>query len=138
MGRVMQRMWSFLGFGDHDDGSEGSGGERPAETQHPRAPIFRLHAQRSLEIVVLEPAEYEEAQTAADYLKTHRPIVLNLKNAHKDLGRRLVDFLSGVAYALDGHMHRVGDEIFLFTPHHVSITADHIRHEVASGLFPVE
>jgi cell division inhibitor SepF len=133
MGRVMQRMWHFLGFGEHEEG----GG--PAETAPPRAPIFRLHTQRSLEIVVLEPGQYEEAQTAADYLKTHRPIVLNLRNVHKDLGRRVVDFLSGVAYALDGHTHRVGDEIFLFTPAQVSITAEHIREEEApKGLFPVE
>jgi cell division inhibitor SepF len=134
MGRVMQRMWSFLGFGEQEEG----GG--PAESAQPsKTPIFRLHPQRSMEIVVLEPAQYEEAQTAADYLKTHRPIVLNLRNAHKDLGRRLVDFLSGVAYAMDGHTHRVGDEIFLFTPAHVSITADQIREKAApAGLFPVE
>ena len=133
MGRVMQRMWHFLGFGEHEEGG------LPAETAPPRAPIFRLHTQRSLEIVVLEPGQYEEAQTAADYLKTHRPIVLNLRNVHKDLGRRVVDFLSGVAYALDGHTHRVGDEIFLCTPAHVSITAEHIREEAApKGLFPVE
>jgi cell division inhibitor SepF len=133
MSRVMQRMWHFLGFGEHEEGG------LPAETAAPRAPIFRLHPQRSLEIVVLEPGQYEEAQTAADYLKSHRPIVLNLRNAHKDLGRRLVDFLSGVAYALDGHTHRVGDEIFLFTPAHVSITAEHVREEEApGGLFPVE
>jgi cell division inhibitor SepF len=133
MSRVMQRMWHFLGFGEQEEGG------LPAETAAPRAPIFRLHTQRSLEIVVLEPGQYEEAQTAADYLKSHRPIVLNLRNAHKDLGRRLVDFLSGVAYALDGHTHRVGDEIFLFTPAHVSITAEHVSEEAApGGLFPVE
>lgn len=133
MGRVMQRMWHFLGFGEIEEGGV------PAETAPPRAPIFRLHHPRSLEIVVLEPGQYEEAQTAADYLKTHRPIVLNLRNAHKDLGRRVVDFLSGVAYALDGHMHRVGDEIFLFAPAHVSITAEHVREEAApGGLFPVD
>ncbi|HEV2359275.1 MAG TPA: cell division protein SepF [bacterium] len=133
MSRVMQRMWQFLGFGEHEEGGA------PAETAPSRAPIFRLHTQRSFEIVVLEPGQYDEAQTAADYLKTHRPIVLNLRNAHKDLGRRVVDFLSGVAYALDGHMHRVGDDIFLFTPAHVSITAEHVREEAASGgLFPVD
>jgi cell division inhibitor SepF len=133
MGRVMQRMWSFLGFGEHEEG----GG--PAEPAQSRAPIFRLHTQRSMEIVVLEPGQYDEAQTAADYLKTHRPIVVNLRNTHKDLGRRVVDFLSGVAYAMDGHTQRLGDEIFLFTPAHVSITADHVREEAAHpGLFPVE
>lgn len=137
MGRVMQRMWYFLGFGEQEEG-----GAR-AETAPPRAPIFRLHTPRAMEIVVLEPGQYDEAQSAAEFLKTHRPIVINLRNANKDLGRRVVDFLSGVAYALDGHMHRVGDEIFLFTPSHVSITADHVFEDAVpagapAGLFPID
>jgi cell division inhibitor SepF len=134
MGRIMQRMWSFLGFADDEDG-----GPPQSDVPGHRAPIFSLHTQRQMEIIVLEPRAYDEAQSAADYLKTQRPIVINLRDTQKDLGRRVVDFLSGVAYALDGHMHRVGDEIFLFTPHHVTITADVLREETAPGpLFSVE
>ena len=134
MGRIMQRMWTFLGFTD-DEG----GGPSRGDVAGYRAPIFNLHAHRPMEIIVLEPRVYEEAQGAADYLKTLRPIVINLRGTQQDLGRRVVDFLSGVAYALDGHMHRVGDEIFLFTPHHVTITADVMREETAPGpLFSVE
>jgi cell division inhibitor SepF len=92
-----------------------------------------------MEIVVLEPGAYDEAQTAADYLKTSRPIVVNLRSAQKDLGRRVVDFLSGVTYALDGHMQRVGDEIFLFTPRQVFITSEQMPEEAKSGaLFPID
>ncbi len=134
MGRIMQRMWNFLGFSEDEDGG-GAHGDAPGH----REPIFSLHAHRQMEIIVLEPRAYDEAQTAADYLKTQRPIVINLRETQQDLGRRVVDFLSGVAYALDGHMHRVGDEIFLFTPHHVAITADIVHEEAAAGpLFSVE
>jgi cell division inhibitor SepF len=134
MGRMMQRMWSFLGFADEEEGAVARG-DAPGQ----RAPIFSLHTQRQLEIIVLEPRAYDEAQTAADYLKTQRPILINLRDTQKELGRRVVDFLSGVAYALDGHMHRVGDEIFLFTPHHVTITAEMLREETVAGpLFTVE
>ncbi len=133
MGRIMQRVWSFLGFSEDEEG-----GTPQTDAPGHRAPIFSLHAQRQMEIIVLEPGAFDEAQTAADYLKTHRPIVINLRGAQKDLGKRIVDFLSGVAYALDGHMHRVGDEIFLFTPHHVSITAERLRDMAPGPLFPVE
>lgn len=134
MGTVMQRVWTFLGLTDDDDGP----GPRD-ESPESRAQVFRLHAQRQMEIVVLEPEAFDEAQTGADYLKTHRPIIINLRGAQRDLGKRMVDFLSGVAYALDGHMHRVGDEIFLFTPHHVVIATERVREQmVPSPLFPSE
>jgi cell division inhibitor SepF len=142
MGRIMQRMWSFLGFNEDEDGDAAPvarpGGPQGEAGGH-RAPIFSLHAQRQMEIIVLEPAAFDEAQAAADYLKTQRPIVINLRGAEDELGKRIVDFLSGVTYALDGHMHRVGEEIFLFAPHHVFITAERLREQVApSPLFPVE
>jgi len=134
MSRIMQRMWNFLGFEDGDDR-----GPIPREAGNSRAPVFSLHAQRSMEIVVLQPGAYEEAQTAADYLKTQRPIVVNLRSAQKELGKRVVDFLSGVTYALDGHMQRVGEEIFLFAPRHVVITAEQVREGTAVGaLFPID
>jgi cell division inhibitor SepF len=133
MGRIMQRMWNFLGFEE----DQPSGPSR--DGQGIRAPVFSLHTQRTMEIVVLEPEAYDETQSAADYLKTHRPIVVNLRSAQKDLGRRVVDFLSGVTYALDGHMQRIGEEIFLFTPRQVFITAEQAREETRSGtLFPID
>ena len=133
MGRIMQRMWNFLGF--EEDQSLGPS----RDVSGTRAPVFSLHTQRTMEIVVLEPEAYDETQSAADYLKTHRPIVVNLRSAQKDLGRRVVDFLSGVTYALDGHMQRVGEEIFLFTPRQVFITAEQAREETRSGtLFPID
>ncbi|HEX4835237.1 MAG TPA: cell division protein SepF [bacterium] len=132
MGRILQRIWTFMGFADAEDG-----GALHSEALSPGTPVFSLHTQRQMEIVILEPEAFDEAQTAADYLKTHRPIVINLRGAQKDLGKRIVDFLSGVAYALDGHMHRVGDEIFLFTPHHVVIATERFREQMAPGpLFP--
>jgi len=86
MGQIMQRMWNFLGFAEDEEG-----GPPHAGGSGQRAPIFSLHTQRQMEIIVLEPGAFDEAQTAADYLKTHRPIVINLRGAQKDLGKRIVD-----------------------------------------------
>ena len=132
MSRIVQRMWNFLGFEED---------ERAGASREPggKAPVFSLHTQRTMEIVVLQPGAYEEAQTAADYLKTHRPLIVNLRCAQKELGQRVVDFLSGGTYALDGHMQRIGEEIFLFTPRQVLITAQQTHQEAASGtLFPID
>jgi cell division inhibitor SepF len=129
---------TFLGFDDAEAEEDGTSPDGDGmETPKRRAQLFGLHAQKQTEIVVLQPATFEDARAAADYLKMRRPVVVNLQGGHGDLARRIVDFTSGVTYALDGHMLRVGEEIFLFTPSHVSITAD-----LGSGndhtLFPLE
>ena len=133
----MQRLMTFLGFTETEEEEGGlvpdGDGEQPAR----RGQLFNLHAQKQLEIVVLQPRTFDDARAAADYLKLRRPVVVNLQGSQGDLARRIVDFTSGVTYALDGHMLRVGEEIFLFTPSHIAITAD-----VGAGedqtLFPLE
>lgn len=135
---ALQRFMTFLGFSESYEEENGTAPEADgSETPRPGGQLFRLHAQKQLEIVVLQPRTFEDARAAADYLKMRRPVVVNLQGSHDDLARRIVDFTSGVTYALDGHMLRVGEEIFLFTPSHIAITAD-----AGSGddqtLFPLE
>ena len=135
---ALQRFMSYLGFAEtyEEDGSpvsDGDGGETPRR----RGQLLSLHAQRQSEIVVLQPTTFDDARAAADYLKLRRPVVVNLQGAHADLARRIVDFASGVTYAVDGHMLRVGEDIFLFTPQHVVITAD-VGSEDNHRLFPLE
>ena len=122
---AMQRLMNFLGFAEtyeEDDGPAPDG--EMLEAPKRRGQLLSLHAQRQLEIVVLQPRSFDDARDGADYLKMRRPVVVNLQGTQADLARRIIDFTSGVTYALDGHMLRVGDQIFLFTPAHVAITAD--------------
>lgn len=134
---AMQRFMHFLGFNETDEeetaGSNGDGLEAPKR----RGQLFNLHAPRPMEIVVLQPRTFDDARSAADYLKMRRPVVVNLHGTPPDLARRIVDFTSGVTYAMDGHLLRVGDEIFLFTPAHVAITAD-VGAADGQTLFPLE
>lgn len=134
----MQRLMTFLGFTEtyeeeNGAGPDGDGIEMPKR----RAQLFSLHAQKQLEIVVLQPRSFDDARGAADYLKTRRPVVVNLQGSHGELARRIIDFTSGVTYALDGHMLRVGEQIFLFTPSHVAITAD-VGTGDEHSLFPLD
>ncbi len=135
---ALNRLMTFLGFDDaeveEDDGPQNGDG---VETPRRRGQLFGLHTQKQTEIVVLQPATFEDARAGADYLKLRRPVVVNLQGAHGELARRIVDFTSGVTYALDGHMLRVGEEIFLFTPSHISITAD-LGQGNDRTLFPLE
>ncbi len=131
---VMARLLQFLGFEE-----EAEEEELPEEEQGRRkAQVLSLHTHRQLEIVVLEPKNLEEARDAADCLKHRRPVIVNVREAERDVARRIVDFLCGVDYALDGHLQRVAEDIFLFTPSHVVISAERSRSFHAdSPTFPV-
>ncbi|TMJ01548.1 MAG: cell division protein SepF [Bacillati bacterium ANGP1] len=136
---ALQRFMTFLGFSETSEDEDIFSGEPDGAetTTRRRGQLFSLPAQRQLEIVVLQPKTFDDARAAADYLKMRRSVVVNLRGTHSDLARRIVDFTSGVTYALDGHMLRVGEEIFLFTPSHVVITSD-VGAEDNHTLFPLE
>ena len=127
----MQRLWSFLGF--TEDEAEGAPEEEPRRR---RAPVFSLHTNRPMEIVVLEPRSFDEARGGADHLKARRPVIVNLKDTDRELAKRIVDFTCGVTYAVDGQMQRVGDEIFLFTPSTVTVLAE-AAQDGPQALFPM-
>lgn len=76
---------------------------------------------RSMRVVVLEPGSFDEVQEIADHLREKRPVILNLEATEKGLAKRIVDFVSGAVYVLDGGMQRINTSIFLFTPSEVDI-----------------
>ena len=80
-----------------------------------------------LKVSVIRPRSYEEVQQIADHLKERQPVILSLEGVDKALSRRIIDFMSGTTYALDGKIHRIGEEIFLFAPINVSIDAEMTR-----------
>jgi cell division inhibitor SepF len=91
---------------------------------------------RKQEIVVFQPGSFNEAQQVAEHIKAKKVVVINMKRADKDLAKRIIDFLSGINYAVDGHVQKVADNIFLFAPVHVQVTmVDEI--DVASSEEPL-
>ena len=94
------------------------------------------------EIKVEEPRIYEDSLTIATFLREQKPVLVNLKHLDTDTGKRLIDFVCGTAYAINGHMMKIGDSIFLFTPEKVLIvdsgeptTFQHATEEQDSSLF---
>lgn len=72
-------------------------------------------------MVVFTPEDFDHVQTMADHLKNRRPVVLNLEGVDKELAQRILNFLSGTIYALNGEMHRVASNVLLFAPGNVEI-----------------
>jgi cell division inhibitor SepF len=72
---------------------------------------------------VLEPVSFEDVQVICDHLKQRRPVIVSVEGIDKDLSRRVIDFVSGTTYAIDGQIQRVGESIFVFAPSNVVIEA---------------
>jgi cell division inhibitor SepF len=81
------------------------------------------------------PRSFNDAQQIADRFKDQVPVILNLQNADTDLSKRLIDFASGLTYALDGSMQRVADKVFLLTPRNVELSAEERARALDRGGF---
>jgi cell division inhibitor SepF len=78
-------------------------------------------------VYVAAPAEFADAQEIADRFRTGQPVIVNLGNAYRELAHRMIDFCSGVAYALGGSMDKVADKVFLMTPSNVEVSPEEKR-----------
>ena len=86
--------------------------------------VVNIHATTQLAVVLVKPERYEDAASIADHLNAKKTVVLNLEQTSKDVSRRLMDFLCGVAYANNGQMKRVANNTYIITPYNVDIMGD--------------
>jgi len=100
-----------------------------------RNKVVNIHATTQLKVVLVKPERFENASEIADHLKDKRTVVINLESTNKDVARRLVDFLSGVAYAGEGKIKKVAANTYIITPYHVDIEGDLIDELENNGLY---
>lgn len=140
MTKVMDKVLGFMGLADEEDDlieemvpEEASNEEG---SRRKKTPVVSIHQQKQMKVIVMEPKVYEDVQVIADHLKNRRAIVVNLEHVEKDLARRVVDFVSGAIYALNGSLQRVGAGIYLFVPSNVDISSV-VAHDEAKdkGMF---
>jgi cell division inhibitor SepF len=81
------------------------------------------------------PKSFNDAQQMADQYKGNLPVILNLQGVEPDLSRRLIDFASGLTYALDGGMQRIADKVFMLTPQNVELSAEQRAQLLEKGFF---
>ena len=96
-------------------------------------PVESSRTQAEVHLVV--PKSFNDAQQIADKFKGTVPVILNLQTADTDLAKRLIDFSSGLTYALDGGMQRVADKVFLLTPRNVEVSAEERARLLEKGFF---
>ncbi len=97
-------------------------------------PVVNIHTTTAVQVVLSKPTRFEQAAEVADHLHARRTVVLNLENAPKEECRRLLDFLSGVAYANGGKIKKVAINTYIITPYNVDIMGDIIDELENSGV----
>lgn len=107
--------------------------DRRSEDRHNK--VVNIHATTQLKVVLVKPERFENASEIADHLKEKRTVVLNLESTNKDVARRLIDFLSGVAYAGEGKIKKVAANTYIITPYSVDIMGDLIDELENNGLY---
>jgi cell division inhibitor SepF len=126
---VMNKLMNFFGLHEDEEIVEqerlaDSGEEsetNPFEQRKNKGNVVSIHSQRNVRVVLTEPRTYDETQEIADQLRARRPVIVNLQSIRPDLAMRIVDFLSGTVYALNGGISKIGPNIFLCTPDSVEI-----------------
>lgn len=131
---VMGKFLNFVGLEEVEDeeyDTEVEQNPRSAQDwedevpKRKRAGVVSLPASRNnMRVVVMHPRTFEEGSVIADQVKGRRPVIVNFDMADERTGQRLLNFLSGVAYALDGGLRKVGDNIFLITPSNVDVASE--------------
>ncbi|MBA2740492.1 MAG: cell division protein SepF [Actinobacteria bacterium] len=111
--------------------------EWTADDAAPRQPtrLRRVDPGPPAKVHLVVPRSFNDAQQIADRFKSQIPVILNLQNADTDLSKRLIDFASGLTYALDGSMQRVADKVFLLTPRNVELSAEERARALERGGF---
>ena len=135
---VIDSLWKWLGV------------ETEVEEEYKELPIpherenksggnvVTLHTGKGVKIIVCEPERFEEAQALTDHLKNRKQVILNFEATRPEVSQKIIDFISGAVYALDGSSQQLGQNIFLFAPSSVEISNDHKTLMRKHDLMPSE
>ena len=97
--------------------------------------VVNIHATAQLQVALVKPEKYENAKEIADHLRDKRTVVLNLESTNKEVARRILDFVSGVAYAQDGKIKKVAISTYIITPYNVELLGDLVDELENNGFY---
>ena len=144
---IVNKMLNLIGFESQDEYEEELIENSEFSSSHileedettedgKRNKVVKIHTTAQLKLVVMQPENFEDARDIANHLKSKKPVVMNLEAVDRDVSRRIVDFLSGAVYALDGNIQKVSNGIFLIAPYNVGIMGDFKDELRSKGIFP--
>ena len=144
---IVSKMLDALGFGNENEEEEDNVYEYTSEREEEEEPeveekglfgrrnkIVGMPQPQTVKMIITQPTSFDQSEDICNYLKEKKSIILNLEYVNKDVARRIVDFLSGAVHALDGHIQKVSNSIFLVAPVNYDISSDLAREELKNKL----
>ncbi len=120
---------------DYEDDEDGY--EEPGERGFfgsRRSKVVNINQTQQVKMIISKPTSFEQTEDICECLKQKKSIIVNLEYVNKDVARRIVDFMSGAVQALDGHIEKVSNSIFLFAPMNYDITSEATKEEIRNKL----
>lgn len=143
-GAIVNKIWEAIGLNTQEDEEYYDDDEmmEEEEQQHPQEEVggfFRKNKvvnmpQTQVRMVISQPTSFEQAEEICTYLKNKKSVIVNLEYVNKDIARRIVDVMSGAVHALDGHIQKVSNSIFLIAPTYYEISTEMARDEIKNKL----
>jgi cell division inhibitor SepF len=131
----VRRLAPRRGGGGFEDWSEPSVSQGRTATLRPGRRPLEAVASASVRVHLVVPRSFNDAQSIADKFKESVPVIVNLQGTDVELSKRLIDFSSGLTYALNGSMQRVADKVFLLTPRNVEVSAEERARLIDHGFY---
>ena len=136
MPKLLNKMLNFVGWESEEEAVTEEDQDIVSEEQH-QTPQFlyntskkqqnkvvNIHTNNQFKVVIMQPETFDDARDICDHLKNKKPVIVNLEEIGKDTAQRVVDFLSGSVYALDGDIQKISAGIFLIAPNNVDIMSE--------------
>lgn len=146
MAKLLNKVLNFVGWEGEEEELEGEELEMDNAVTQPQflgssskkqqSKVVNIHSTSQFKVVIMQPESFDDAQDICDHLKSKKPVVVNLEDIEKELAQRIIDFLSGSVYALDGNIQKVSNGIFLIAPNNVDIMSDFKEEFKNKGAFP--
>jgi len=140
-GAIVNKFLEVFGLPENDDEEEYMDDEEVEEgTDEPEVRSFfgkkivNMPQTQQVRMVISQPTTFEQAEEICSYLKNRKSVIVNLEYVNKDVARRIVDVMSGAVHALDGHIQKISNSIFLIAPTYYEISTEIARDEIKNKL----
>ena len=147
-GAIMNKVWDLFGMDtaeekedenvynmdDEYNQEDEEGEEKRVWGKRNNNKIVSMPQMQQVKMVISQPTSFEQSENICDLLKEKKSVIVNLEYVNKDVARRIVDVISGAVHALDGHIQKISNSIFLIAPYNYDITTDMAREEIKNKL----